>query len=114
MYGDRIQLQQVLLNLILNGAESMTSARGSGELLVSSQSADGNILVSVRDSGVGMTPQDMNRLFEPFYTTKEAGMGLGLSISRSIVEAHGGRIQVETNQGPGLTVQFTLPAEPTR
>ena len=110
--GDRIQLQQVILNLIMNGAEAMASIQGSRELLVTSQaSAAGGILVSVRDSGIGIKPEDMNRMFDPFFTTKPTGMGMGLSVSRSIIEAHGGRIWAATNGDPGLTVQFSLPAE---
>ena len=79
--------------------------------MTSQQSAAGETLVTVRDSGVGINPQDMGRIFEAFFTTKPKGMGMGLSISRSIMEAHGGRIWAEANDGPGLTVQFTLPAE---
>ena len=110
--GDRVQLQQVILNLILNGSEAMTSTNGSKELrLTSRQSDDGGVLVAVQDSGVGVKPEDLSRLFDPFFTTKEMGMGLGLSISKSIIEAHRGRIWAESNQGPGLTVQFSVPPE---
>jgi len=119
--GDRIQLQQVILNLILNGSEAMASTGGSRELLVTSRKSAGDtggqpggqpeILVAVRDSGVGINPQDMNRIFDAFFTTKPKGMGMGLSISRSIIEAHHGRIWAEANEGPGLTVQFSVPAE---
>jgi signal transduction histidine kinase len=111
--GDRIQLQQVILNLIMNGSEAMASlANGSRELTVIAQrsGADG-VLVAVRDSGVGVDPQYVNRIFDAFFTTKPTGMGMGLSISRSIIEAHGGRIWAAPNDGPGLTVQFTLPIE---
>jgi PAS domain S-box-containing protein len=110
--GDRIQLQQVILNLILNGSESMADTNGSKELLVTSQpSENGSALVAVRDSGVGVNPEDLQRMFDPFFTTKDVGMGLGLSISRSIIEAHGGKIWAELNEGPGLTVQFCIPPE---
>jgi signal transduction histidine kinase len=110
--GDRVQLQQVILNLILNGSEAMASTNESKELLLTSrQSADGGVLIAVRDSGVGVKPEELSRLFDPFFTTKEMGMGLGLSISKSIIEAHRGRIWAESNQGPGLTVQFSVPPE---
>jgi len=110
--GDRVRLQQVILNLIMNGGEAMASVEGSRELLVASgKSADGGVLVAVRDSGIGSEPPDMHRMFDALFTTKPTGMGMGLSISRSIVEAHGGRIWAEANDGPGLTVQFSLPAE---
>ena len=110
--GDRIQLQQVILNLIMNGVEAMAATAVSKELVVSSRIlAEDRILVAVRDSGAGISAEDMPRMFDPFYTTKPTGMGMGLSISRSILEAHGGRIWAEANQGPGLTVQFNLPIE---
>ena len=110
--GDRIQLQQVILNLIMNGAEAMAAAEGSKELLVQAlKSADGGVTLAVRDAGRGMPPDEMKRMFDAFFTTKPNGMGMGLSISRSIVEAHGGRIWVEANDGPGLTVSFSLPDE---
>jgi two-component system, LuxR family, sensor kinase FixL len=115
--GDRIQLQQVILNLMMNGREAISSVTdGSRELLVTSRESagpggDAGVLVAVRDCGVGIKPQDMHRMFDAFFTTKAKGMGMGLSISRSIMEAHGGRIWAEANDGPGLTVQFTLPAE---
>ena len=112
--GDRVQLQQVVLNLIMNGAEAMDSGDGPRELrLASERSADGGIVISVRDSGVGINPGHIHRIFDAFFTTKAGGMGMGLSISRSIVEAHGGQILAEPNDGPGLTVKFRLPAEST-
>jgi PAS domain S-box-containing protein len=111
--GDRIQLQQVILNLIMNGSEAILSvADGPRELTVISQkSGTDRVLVAVRDSGAGIDPQNMDRMFDAFFTTKPTGMGMGLSISRSIVEAHGGHIWAAPNDGPGLTVQFTLPTE---
>jgi len=111
--GDRIRLQQVILNLIMNGSEAMASPTNeSRELTVIAQrsGADG-VLVAVRDSGTGVDSQNAERIFDAFFTTKPAGMGMGLSISRSIIEAHGGRIWASPNDGPGLTVQFTLPIE---
>jgi len=109
--GDRVQLQQVILNLIMNGRDAMASvADRPRELLVTSRKhGDDTILVAVRDSGTGANPQDLDRMFDAFFTTKPTGMGLGLSISRSIIEAHGGRIWAVCNDGPGLTVLFSLP-----
>jgi signal transduction histidine kinase len=120
--GDRIQLQQVVLNLVMNGSEAMSStamsstAGASRELVVSSRNVAGPegrpaVLVAVRDSGAGINPEDMNRMFDAFFTTKATGMGMGLSMSRSIVENHGGNLWATPNQDLGLTVQFTLPAE---
>jgi PAS domain S-box-containing protein len=111
--GDRIQLQQVILNLIMNGSEAIAAvADGLCELIVVAQrSGIDQVLVAVRDCGSGVDPQNVTRMFDPFFTTKPAGMGMGLSISRSIIEAHGGRIWAKPNDGPGLTVQFTLPLE---
>ncbi|HTT65687.1 MAG TPA: PAS domain S-box protein [Bryobacteraceae bacterium] len=108
--GDRIQLQQVIVNLIMNGADAVAGTAASKKILVSSRSsADQHVIVAVRDSGAGISAQDMPRMFEAFFTTKPTGMGMGLSISRSILEAHGGRIWAEANEGPGITVQFALP-----
>jgi PAS domain S-box-containing protein len=111
--GDRIQLQQVMLNLIMNGSEAINSlAHGSRELVVISQkSGTDSVLLAVRDSGAGVELKNVDRMFQAFFTTKSTGMGLGLSISRSIIEAHGGRIWAAPNEGPGITVQFTLPIE---
>jgi signal transduction histidine kinase len=111
--GDEVLLQQVVLNLIMNAREAMTSVAGrSRKLVISSQkSGEGHVVVAVRDSGVGINAREMNRIFDAFFTTKPMGMGLGLSLSRSMVEAHGGRIWAELNDGPGVTVQFTLPRE---
>jgi len=108
--GDRVQLQQVVLNLIMNGIEAASSATGlQRELLISSRQheSDGT-LITVRDSGVGLEGQDLEKLFDAFYTTKPQGLGMGLAISRSIVEDHGGRLWATPNDGPGATFQFTL------
>ncbi len=112
--GDRVQLQQVVLNLIINAAEAMSGASdGPRELLISTGTSDtGDVRVAVRDSGPGLTPAALERLFEPFYTTKPGGLGLGLSICRSIIEAHGGRLWVSANVPRGATFQFTLPVHP--
>ena len=109
--GDRVQLQQVILNLIINAVEAMSGvSEGSRELLIGTrEDALSGVLVAVQDSGPGLNPESFDRLFDPFYTTKPGGMGMGLSICRSIVEAHGGRIWASRTAGPGVTVQFTLP-----
>ncbi|QQO16837.1 PAS domain S-box protein [Bradyrhizobium diazoefficiens] len=110
--GDRVQLQQVLLNLIINAIEAMNGlGEGPRELSISSGTADsGGVLVTVCDSGPGLTPAGRDRLFETFYTTKPSGLGLGLSICRSIVEAHGGRLWASANVPRGAIFQFTVPA----
>jgi signal transduction histidine kinase len=113
--GDPVQLQQVMLNLIMNAVEA-TSARSDGEreLLLTSESHRPNeIVIAVRDSGVGIDPRNLEQIFKPFFTTKAGGMGMGLSISRSTVEAHGGRLWAEPNEGPGAIFQFSLPASVT-
>jgi NO-binding membrane sensor protein with MHYT domain len=109
--GDRVQLQQVILNLIINAVEAMSGvSEGSRGLLIGTgKDASGGVLVAVQDSGPGLNPESFERLFDSFYTTKPGGTGMGLSICRSIVEAHGGRIWATPNAGPGITVQFTLP-----
>jgi C4-dicarboxylate-specific signal transduction histidine kinase len=109
--GDRIQLQQVILNLIMNAVEAMSgTGDGTRSLLIGSQEEEsGGVLVAVQDSGPGLNPESRDRLFDAFYTTKPGGMGMGLSICRSIVEAHGGRIWASSNAGPGATVQFSVP-----
>ncbi|WP_246257257.1 trifunctional serine/threonine-protein kinase/ATP-binding protein/sensor histidine kinase [Pararobbsia alpina] len=111
IYGDRVQLQQVLLNLIINAVEAMTDvSKAARELLIRSEEGEaGYVLVTVRDSGPGLDPKHMDRLFETFYTTKASGMGMGLPISRSIIEAHGGRLWACTNEPGGAAFQFTLP-----
>jgi C4-dicarboxylate-specific signal transduction histidine kinase len=108
--GDRVQLQQVLLNLIINAVEAMSEVEGPRELLISSASdASDGVLVAVQDSGPGLTPENFDRLFEAFHTSKPRGMGMGLSICRSIVEAHDGRVWATTNAPRGAIFQFTLP-----
>jgi C4-dicarboxylate-specific signal transduction histidine kinase len=109
--GDRVQLQQVLLNLVMNGIEAMKSVTDRPrELLIRSRPDESSqVLMSVQDSGIGLDQQSLGRVFEAFYTTKTEGMGMGLSISRSIIEAHGGRLWATANDGCGATFQFTLP-----
>jgi PAS domain S-box-containing protein len=105
--GDRVQLQQVLMNLMLNGIEAMTDT--GGELTVTSKNtADGQLLISVSDSGIGIAPDRADRIFEAFFTTKPQGTGMGLSISRRIIESHGGSLWASANSGRGATFQFTL------
>ena len=111
--GDRVQLQQVILNLVMNGIEAMkTVTDRQRELLITSRSCgSGKVLVAVKDSGIGLDALRVERLFEAFYTTKPEGMGMGLSISRSIITAHGGELTVTPNSGSGATFQFTLPTQ---
>jgi PAS domain S-box-containing protein len=110
--ADRIQLQQVIINLVINAIDAMKPVvNRPRELTIRSQlSEGGQVLVAAQDTGVGIEPDKMDRLFEAFFTTKADGMGMGLSICRSIIEAHGGRIWASANAGQGTTVQFTLPA----
>ncbi|TCK84326.1 AAA family ATPase [Paraburkholderia sp. BL9I2N2] len=112
--GDRVELQQVLLNLVINAIEAMSGMRdGRREMLVSTSEADnGSVLVAVRDSGPGFAPDSAERVFAPFYTTKPTGLGMGLSICRSIIEAHGGRLWASANVPLGAVFQFTVPAYP--
>jgi PAS domain S-box-containing protein len=111
--GDRIQLQQVILNLILNAAEAMSGIdEGAREVRISTgREAPNGVLVSVRDLGSGLDPQNVDHLFEAFYTTKRDGLGMGLAICRSIVKAHGGRLWASANEPRGAVFQFTLPLE---
>src|SRR6266404_1075446 len=108
--GDRIQLQQVILNLVMNGIEAMNTVKDRPrEMLIrSSQYESDKVLVAVQDSGIGIDSQNLEKIFDTFYTTKSQGMGMGLAISRSIVENHGGRLWAVPNDGPGATFQFTL------
>jgi len=108
--ADRVQLQQVLMNLMLNGIEAMRET--GGELTITSKSTeDGQLLVSVNDSGIGLPGEEPDRIFQAFFTTKPQGTGMGLSISRRIIESHGGRLWASPNTGRGAIFQFTLPVE---
>src|SRR5262249_28030029 len=111
LWGDRIQLQQVLLNLVMNAIEALSGvSAGPRTLWVSSAcGAASEVMIAVRDSGPGLESQQLDRLFEAFYTTKPQGLGLGLTISRRIIEAHGGRLWASANNDHGATLQFTLP-----
>jgi C4-dicarboxylate-specific signal transduction histidine kinase len=108
--ADRIQLQQVIINLVINGIEAMESVTDRPRKLIirSLRSGPREVLVAVEDCGVGISAESADRLFDAFVTTKSTGMGMGLSICRSIIEAYGGRISVTNNAGPGATSQFTL------
>jgi signal transduction histidine kinase len=109
--GDRVQLQQVILNLIRNASEAMVSVHDRArDLLIRTRREEINrVRLSVRDTGIGIPPQNLQRLFEVFYTTKSGGMGIGLSVSRSIIEKHRGRLWAETNDAPGATFSFSIP-----
>jgi signal transduction histidine kinase len=108
--GDRVQLQQVLMNLMLNGIDAMKDVNGTRELAIKSQRAENDqVLVSVSDTGVGLPPQQADQVFNAFFTTKPHGTGMGLSISRSIVESHGGRLWAANNSPSGASFHFTLP-----
>jgi signal transduction histidine kinase len=110
---DRVLLQQVILNLMMNAVEAMRAVSERARILriQTEVQSSGSIIVLVQDTGVGLDPQHSSRMFEAFYTTKGQGIGMGLTISRSIIEAHGGRIWAVANEGPGSTFCFTLPIE---
>jgi PAS domain S-box-containing protein len=108
--ADRVQLQQVFMNLMLNGIDAMKGTTGEGELTIKSEADDGQVLVSVGDTGMGLPPDQAEQIFKAFFTTKDNGTGMGLPISRSIIESHGGRLWAVGACGPGATFQFTLPA----
>jgi C4-dicarboxylate-specific signal transduction histidine kinase len=112
VFGDRVQLQQVLLNLIINGIEAMHPVRDRPKqlLLSSERRKSDEVFVAVRDSGTGLDARSAEKIFTAFFTTKPHGIGMGLSISHSIIAAHNGRLWAVANEGPGATFQFTLPA----
>jgi PAS domain S-box-containing protein len=108
--ADRVQLQQVFMNLMLNGIDAMKETTGGGELTIKSKSDEGQLLISVSDTGVGLPPEQAEQIFRAFFTTKDNGTGMGLPITRSIIESHGGRLWATDTSGQGATFQFTLPA----
>ena len=112
--ADRVQLQQVVLNLLLNATDAMRDIDDRPrQLIIRTERDEGDhVRLSVQDAGVGLGPQDPNSLFEPFYTTKDGGMGIGLSVSRSIIESHHGRLWAAPNDGPGATLSFSIPCRP--
>jgi len=114
LQGDRVQLQQVILNLMINAIQAMGAvADGARDLLITTAQAEPHgVLIAVKDSGPGLSSTNIERVFDPFYTTKPGGLGLGLSICRSIVEAHGGRLWVTANRPRGAVFQFTVPSPP--
>jgi signal transduction histidine kinase len=107
--ADRIQLQQVLLNLVLNAIEALGASSGPRTVELRARLGDAGAVVAVSDSGRGLDPRCVERVFEAFFSTKREGMGMGLAICRSIVEAHGGQIHARNNGGGGATFEFTLP-----
>jgi signal transduction histidine kinase len=108
--GDRVQLQQVMMNLIGNSIDAMKDMDGTRELAIRSQRAENDhLMVSVSDTGVGLPPQRADRIFDAFFTTKEHGLGMGLSISRTIVESHGGQLWVDDNVSRGARFFVALP-----
>jgi PAS domain S-box-containing protein len=109
--GDRVQLHQVLMNLMTNGIDAMRDLDGTRELIISSQAEDGHLTISVRDTGVGLPPKQADQIFDAFFTTKPQGTGMGLRISRSIVESHGGRLWAAANSPRGASFHLTLPIE---
>ena len=111
--GDRVQLQQLVLNLIMNAVEAMSGVQDRRREIVITAGAGegGEVVVGVRDSGVGLNPEERDKIFDAFYTTKQTGMGMGLAISRSIAEHHGGRLRAQPNDGPGATFLLTIPRD---
>ena len=111
--GDRVQLQQVILNLLLNASDAMSNVNDRPRLLqIRTEYDNDKVCLTVQDSGVGLDPQIVDRLFDPFYTTKSTGMGIGLSVSRSIIENHRGRLWAASHDGPGATFSFSIPRAP--
>ncbi len=108
--GDRVQLQQVVLNLVMNAVQAMSTVEERPrELIIRTQNDEaGQVRVTVQDSGIGFDLESVERIFEAFHTTKQGGMGMGLAISRSIVQGHGGRLWAAVNEGPGATFHFTV------
>jgi C4-dicarboxylate-specific signal transduction histidine kinase len=112
VWADRIQLQQVILNLIINACEALTEVDdGTRKLFVSSASELAGLVLVVRDSGPGIDPEEIEAVFEAFHTTKPSGMGMGLAVSRSIIESHGGRLWAEPNEPRGAIFKFIIPSE---
>jgi signal transduction histidine kinase len=112
--ADRVQLQQVFMNLMLNGIDAMKDRDTGGELTIQSrQNENGQLLISVGDTGAGLRPEQAEQIFKAFFTTKPQGTGMGLPISRSIIESHGGRLWATANSDRGATFQFTLPGGET-
>jgi signal transduction histidine kinase len=113
--GDRVQLQQVILNLLKNGSDAMSAVEDRPRQLVirTEEEESGHVRLTVQDAGMGVEPDGANRLFEPFYTTKNGGMGIGLSVSRSIIERHHGRLWATPNDGPGAAFSFSIPRAPS-
>lgn len=111
MHGDRVQLQQVLLNLVMNGCDAMTGAAPSHRQLTIRTELEGNdqVQISVSDCGAGIAPEKLEQVFEAFYTTKAHGLGLGLAVCRTIIAAHGGKLWATNNAGRGAAFHFTLP-----
>jgi len=110
--GDRVQLQQIVLNLLLNASDAMSEVdERPRHLVIRTETDEGGdgVRVTVRDAGVGIEPQATDKIFDPFYTTKSGGMGIGLFVSRSIVDRHQGRLWAEPNDGPGATFSFSVP-----
>jgi PAS domain S-box-containing protein len=107
--ADRVQLQQVFMNLMLNGIDAMKETRGENELTIKSKIDDGHLLISVSDTGVGLSPEHADQIFKAFFTTKDNGIGMGLAISRSIIESHSGRLWATGEPGRGATFTFTVP-----
>jgi len=108
--GDRVQLQQVVLNLVMNALEAMSTVGGRPrELRVRTGNIEDQVQVTVEDSGPGLDPNGMQKMFDPFYTTKASGMGMGLSICRSIIQSHDGRLWATAKDGPGTTFHVVLP-----
>jgi C4-dicarboxylate-specific signal transduction histidine kinase len=109
--GDRVQLQQVLMNLMTNSIDAMKDLDGTRQLFISSQAEDGHLMISVSDTGVGLPPKQADQIFDAFFTTKPQGTGMGLRISHSIVESHGGRLWAAANSPRGASFHITLPIE---